>query len=111
MSHVHYDATECPKDQFIQVMRDAHSVCRRWWLDELDCNVDIRRREVKGIAFEDALRYFGQDDAIPVVIERRYDFSGESYSEIGFHTLNSPSVFLWIIADAGFAANLGFPLR
>ena len=51
------------------------------------------------------------DDAVPIVIERRGAFLNEPYSEIGFHTISSPSVFLWIINDAGYADKLGFPLR
>lgn len=91
-------------------MRDAHSICRRWWFDESDCRKSLYRQRVEGILFEDAVSRF-MDDAVPIVIERRGAFLNEPYSEIGFHTISSPSVFLWIINDAGYADKLGFPLR
>lgn len=111
MNNVHYDATQVSKDEFIRVMSDAHDACRRWWFDKLDCSESVCRQRVEGISFEDAVSYFQQDDAIPVAVERRGDFLDEPYSEIGFHTMSSPSFLLWIIIDAGFVENLGFPRR
>lgn len=108
MGHIHYDATQCTTEQFVTILKEAHAVCKRWWFDKLDNSV--RRERVEGITFEDSLAYFTKD-ARPVVIERRGDHLDEPYSEIGFHTIASPSFFLWVINDAGYAHSLGLPLQ
>ena len=108
MTYRHYDLSEVTKDDFIKIMRDAHAVCIRWWVDELDCSKSVYREVVNDISFDEAIARFHDKDAIPIAIERRVI---DMHDEIGFHTLSDVSFFLFIIVDSGFISKLGLPLK
>lgn len=82
-----------------QILREAHSICRHWWFDKLDCSKSIYRESVD-ICFKDALEYLKIDHHIvPVCVYRTYPEDDHRY-EFGFYTIG-PQVdyFLWIITD------------
>lgn len=96
MQSIHYNATQTPKEEFIQLLKEGHKICFNWWFDKLDCSQSVRRQRVENISFEETLKYYNQD-AVPIVVERPEIFRDPPYLEIGFHTLKSPSYFLWIL--------------
>jgi len=89
------DMRKIPRKYHREILIKAHKVCYNWWFDILK---GIRREKIDGIDFYETLEYLKLSrNVIPTCIYRDMSFCEEKdYYEFGFHTLDSPSYFLWI---------------
>lgn len=93
-----YNVIGLKKNEFIAIMQVAHSLCDNWWINRLDSNKSYFSQKIDNISFDDAIKYFKNNDAVPTCIERtRYD--QRQYIDVGFHTLEKVSYTMYIIVN------------
>jgi len=93
---IFYDVNNFSKEQQIDIMEYAKSVCEEWWVDELDCSRSLARKKIE-MDWEKAIDYFrdAKSFCVFVIIQRR--FLEPNYLEIGYRLVDkSRDLFLWI---------------
>ena len=98
-----YNIDFLSRDQQIDIMQYAKSICSEWWVDELCCSKSWARKKIE-MSWKDAIDYFRNAKGFCYfsVIKRR--FTEPCYFEIGYRLDNgSRDLFLWIniSEDAG----------
>ena len=111
---IFYDTDGLTHAELEALLRKAHSVCERWWMDKLDCAVSFARQRVADVSFEDAMRHFRHGAFFTVIHRKQVVPAYGPHLEVGFSSMERPvDYFLWIIVPLDRAAEIvdGLPVR
>jgi hypothetical protein len=91
---IFYNADKLSHKEMEALLRKAHSICKKWWLDKLDCSESWARQRVKGATFEAAMFHF-VDDVFRFVINRKPVLKiNTRHLVVGFRSMESIDYFL-----------------
>ena len=94
---IFYNADNLSRKEMEALLRKAQSICKRWWLDKLDCSESWARQKVEEATFEEAMTHF-VDGAFRFVIDRKPALKIDTrHLEVGFRSMEPIDYFLWII--------------
>jgi adenine-specific DNA methylase len=97
---VFYNAEDrLTKDQQVELLEDAKTVCVKWWVDELDCKKSFARQRIE-MSWEDAIEHFKNVEGFCMVsvIERKEQFDMSRHLEVSYRIQDGRrDLFLWIV--------------
>lgn len=93
-NNIVYNISDLSLNQKIELIKQAHSTCNKWFAESLDCSKSCARQSIE-MAFEDLLKDFNNNSELHVL--KRYDVILDGYlCEIAFVIhVNSIQYFFW----------------